>query len=295
MGQPDTTVRVLPAETKLGPTSLIVANLDRSVAFYRDTLGFRVLQRDGETAGLGAGEDAQPVLELTALAGARPKPRRTTGLYHVAILTPSRAALARSLYHLMVSRYPLQGASDHIVSEALYLADPDGNGLEIYRDRPREAWRDASGQFQMGTLPLDLDKLVSEGVADERPWTGIDAGTRVGHVHLQVADLNAALRFYVDGLGFETMINAPEMGAAFISAGGYHHHIGLNTWTSRGAPPPPADAAGLRVFAIVVPGDKTLSEVAARLTALAIPIEKTESSIEARDPSGNLARLVAAS
>jgi catechol 2,3-dioxygenase len=295
MRQPDTVVRVLPAETTLGPASLIVADLDRSVAFYRDTLGFRVLQRDGETARLGAGEDTPPILELTALAGARPKPRRTTGLYHVAILTPSRAALAHSLYHLAVSHYPLQGASDHIVSEALYLADPDGNGLEIYRDRPREAWRDANGQFQMGTLPLDLNKLLDEGAADERPWTGLDAGTRVGHVHLQVADLAAALRFYVDGLGFEAMINAPEMGAAFISAGGYHHHIGLNTWTSRGAPPPPADAAGLRVFEIVVPYDQTLSEVANRLNTLEIPFEATEGFIEARDPSGNLARLVTAS
>src|SRR3954454_12984013 len=130
MSQPATAARILPAETTLGPASLVVADLDRSVTFYRDTLGFRVLQRTSETATLGAGEDTAPVLELTALPGARPKPRRTTGLYHVAILTPSRVALARSLYHLAVARYPLQGASDHIVSEALYLADPDGNGLE---------------------------------------------------------------------------------------------------------------------------------------------------------------------
>jgi catechol 2,3-dioxygenase len=288
---------VLPADTTLGPASLIVADLDRSVAFYRDTLGFRVLQREGETATLGAGEAEAPILELTALAGARPKPRRTTGLYHVAILTPSRDALARSLYHLAVSRYPLQGASDHIVSEALYLADPDGNGLEIYRDRPRSDWYDTDGQFQMGTLPLDLDKLLDEGAAsmDERSWTGLESGTRVGHVHLQVADLAAAARFYVEGLGFETMVVMPEMGAAFVSAGGYHHHIGLNTWTSRGAPPPPAGAAGLRVFEIIAPNGKTLEEVAARLTALEIPFEQTDRSIDARDPSGNLARVVTAS
>jgi catechol 2,3-dioxygenase len=294
MSQPATSVHVLPAATTLGPASLIVADLERSVAFYYDTLGFRVLQRDGETVTFGAGEDETPILELTALAGARPKPRRTTGLYHVAILTPSREALARSLYHLAVSRYPLQGASDHIVSEALYLADPDGNGLEIYRDRPRENWYDAAGQFQMGTLPLDLDKLLEEGATstDERPWTGLDAGTRVGHVHLQVADLAAAVRFYTEGLGFETMAHMPEMGAAFISAGGYHHHLGLNTWTSRGAPPPPADAAGLRVFEIVVPDGKTLNAVAARLTALGAVFERTENAIEARDPSGNLAQLV---
>lgn len=294
MSQPVTSARVLPARTTLGHASLIVADLDRSVAFYRDTLGFRVLRREGETVTLGAGENAAPILELTALAGARPKPRRTTGLYHVAILTPSRDALSRSLYHLAVSRYPLQGASDHIVSEALYLADPDGNGLEIYRDRPRSDWYDAKGQFQMDTLPLDLDKLLEEGAAatNQRPWTGLDSGTRVGHVHLQVADLAAAVRFYTEGLGFETMVALPEMGAAFISAGGYHHHIGLNTWTSRGAPLPPADAAGLRVFAIVVPGGKTLEEVATRLTTLNAPFERTEDAIEARDPSGNLARLI---
>jgi catechol 2,3-dioxygenase len=294
MSQPATTVHVLPAETTLGPARLIVADLERSVTFYHDTLGFRVLHREGETAALGAGDDATPVLELTALAGARPKPSRTTGLYHVAILTPGRDALARSLYHLAVSRYPLQGASDHIVSEALYLADPDGNGLEIYRDRPRENWYDADGQFQMGTLPLDLEKLLEEGATstDERPWTGLDGGTRVGHVHLQVSDLVAAVRFYTEGLGFEAMIDMASMGAAFVSTGGYHHHIGLNTWTSRGAPPPPADAAGLRVFEIVVPDGKTLDEVAARLTALDVPFEITEATIEARDPSGNLARLV---
>jgi catechol 2,3-dioxygenase len=295
MNQPITSTHVLPAETTLGPASLIVADLDRSVAFYRDVVGFHVLQGEGATATLGAGEDVTPILELTALAGARPKSRRTTGLYHVAILTPSRAALARALYHLAVSRYPLQGASDHIVSEALYLADPDGNGLEIYRDRPRSDWYDANGQFQMGTLPLDLDQLLDEGATStgERPWIGLDAGTRVGHVHLQVADLAAAVRFYTEGLGFETMVHLPEMGAAFISAGGYHHHIGLNTWSSRGAPPPPPDAAGLRVFEIVVPNGETLSEVAARLTALAVPFERDEATIEARDPSGNLARLVA--
>jgi catechol 2,3-dioxygenase len=293
MSQPVTPAHVLPAETTLGTASLIVAELERSVGFYRDTLGFRVLHREGETVKLSAGEDAAPLLELTALSGAQPKPRRTTGLYHVAILTPSRDALARSLYHLAVSRYPLQGASDHVVSEALYLADPDGNGLEIYRDRPRSDWYDANGQFQMGTLPLDLDKLLEEGAAStsERPWTGIAAGARVGHVHLQVANLAAAVRFYTEGLGFETMVNMPELGAAFLSAGGYHHHIGLNTWTSRGAPPPPSDAAGLRVFEIVVPDGKALDKVAARLTALSAPFEETEGAIETRDPSGNLARL----
>src|SRR5262245_26936970 len=132
MSEPVTSTRILPAETTLGSASLIVADLDRSVSFYHDTLGFRVLHREREAAKLGAGEDETHILELTELAGASPKPRRTTGLYHIAILTPSRDALARSLYHLAVSRYPLQGASDHIVSEALYLADPDGNGLEIY-------------------------------------------------------------------------------------------------------------------------------------------------------------------
>jgi catechol 2,3-dioxygenase len=295
MNQPTRSTRVLPAETSLGPASLTVADLERSVAFYRDVLGFSVLQVEGATAKLGAAEGATPVLELTALTGARPKPRRTTGLYHVAILTPSRDALARTLYRLAISRHPLQGASDHIVSEALYLDDPDGNGLEIYRDRPRENWYDAAGHFQMGTLPLDLDTLLEEGASstNERPWSGLDTGTRVGHVHLQVADLAAAVRFYTDGLGFETMAHMPEMGAAFVSAGGYHHHIGLNTWTSRGAPPPPADAAGLRVFEIVVPAGKTLDEVAARLTALDVPFEATENSLEARDPSGNLARIVA--
>jgi catechol 2,3-dioxygenase len=291
MGQTVTSAHVLPADTILGPASLIVADIDRSVSFYRDTLGFRILQREGETAKLGAGEDEASILELTALGGAHRKPRRTTGLYHVAVLTPSRDALARSLYHLAVSRYPLQGASDHIVSGR----SPQlirRNGLEIYRDRPRENWYDGAGQFQMGTLPLDLDTMLEEGASSKvkRPWTGLDAGTRVGHIHLQVAELAAAVRFYTEGLGFETMVHMPEMGAAFVSAGGYHHHIGLNTWTSRGAPPPPADAAGLRVFEIAV-------QIARRSTRSqrASPRQapsKTANALETRGPSGNLAGLV---
>ncbi|HEV2236491.1 MAG TPA: VOC family protein [Ktedonobacterales bacterium] len=280
---------VLPADTTLGPAHLQVADLDRSVAFYTETLGFRLLERVGDTATLGAGDT--PWLLLTQPEGAQPRPPRTTGLYHVAILTPSRAALARSLRRLVEQRYPLSGASDHLVSEALYLDDPDGNGLEIYRDRPRAEWYDAEGNFQMGTLPLDVQALLAEGLADERPWDGLEPATRVGHMHVQVADLGAAVDFYAGVLGFDVMLASERMGAAFVSAGGYHHHLGINTWGTRGAPAAAQSAVGLRRFDVVLPDAAALAAVTERLRAAGVAFETDGGAVIARDPSGNAVRL----
>ncbi|HEY7983604.1 MAG TPA: VOC family protein [Ktedonobacterales bacterium] len=279
----------LPAATTLGPAHLQVADLDRSVAFYTETLGFRLLERAGDTATLAAGDT--PWLRLTQPEGVRARPPRTTGLYHVAILTPSRAALARSLRRLVEQRYPLSGASDHLVSEALYLDDPDGNGLEIYRDRPRAEWYDAEGHLQMSTLPLDVHALLAEGLADERPWAGLEPETRVGHMHIQVADLRAAVDFYAGVLGFDVMLASERMGAAFVSAGGYHHHLGINTWGTRGAPAAPATAVGLRRFEVVLPDAASLEAVTARLRAAGVPFETDAGAVIARDPSGNAVRL----
>ena len=280
----------LPPETTLGPAHLIVADLDRAVGFYTDVLGFALGERAGDTATLTTG-GALPWLRLTAPADVRPRPVPSTGLYHVAILVPSRAALARSLRRLVERDYPLQGASDHLVSEALYLADPDGNGLGIYRDRPRDGWLDANGQLMMGTERLDVRALLNEGLADDRPWTGLDPATRVGHVHLQVADLQAAVDFYAGALGFEVMLASSRMGAAFVSAGGYHHHIGLNTWASRGAPPPPPAAVGLRIFDVVLPDAQAIAAVTARLRAAGVAYEASDGAIVVRDPSGTAVRL----
>jgi catechol 2,3-dioxygenase len=286
----------LPHDTTLGPARLIVSDLQRSVAFYTETLGFT--QAAGSAvngkASLTIGDSPAPVLELTELQGARRKPAHATGLYHVAILTPSRLDLARSLHHLAVSRYPLQGASDHLVSEALYLADPDGNGLEIYRDRPRAEWPYEGDQLLMDSVALDLDALLEEAAADPRPWSGMATGTRVGHVHLHVAHLAPAVAFYREVIGLDLMIQLGAS-AAFMSAGGYHHHLGLNTWAGVGAPPPPADAVGIRIWDMLLPARADLDAVAARLDAAGVAYEReADGAIVTRDPSGNALRLALA-
>lgn len=280
----------LPAETTLGPAHLVVADLDRSLAFYAGILGFTVASHTDSEATLTAGDSPTPLLRLTALPDARPKPARSTGLYHVAILMPSRHELARVLRRLVEHDYPLQGAADHLVSEALYLADPDGNGLELYRDRPRSDWSyTPGGQIQMDSLPVNLRALLAEGDTA----ANLDPGTIVGHVHLHVAHLDEAVAFYRDVLGFDLMAQLGGQ-AAFLSAGGYHHHIGLNTWAGVGAPPPPADAAGLRVWDVVLPSADALAAVASRLRSAGAAIELGDGEVLTRDPSGNAVRLVVA-
>lgn len=236
----------LPDDSHIGQVTLTVSSLDRSVAFYRDVLGFRESRHDGSTATLSAG--GRPLVQLLEKPNAIPKPRRSAGLYHFAILVPSRAALGRSLRRLLEMNWPLTGASDHLVSEALYLDDPDGLGIEIYRDRPRPEWPRRNGQVAMATDPLDVQGVHDEPGADAA-WTGLDAGTVIGHVHLHVPHLDTAEALYCGRIGFEpTMRGYP--GALFVAAGGYHHHLGLNTWTGIGAPPPPEHAVGLRSFTV---------------------------------------------
>ncbi|HKV83738.1 MAG TPA: VOC family protein [Ktedonobacterales bacterium] len=283
----ETTTTRLPAATTLGAAHLTVADLPRALAFYRDILGFTAVETATGSVTLSPNGATAPILTLTEIAGARPKPPRTTGLYHVAILLPTRLDLGRTLRRLVESDYPLQGASDHLVSEALYLADPDGNGLEIYRDRPREQWRFSGDQIAMDSLPLDLRALLREALADGQEWAGIAPGTRIGHVHLQVADLDRAISFYRDTLGFDLMARMGNS-AAFLSAGGYHHHIGLNTWGTAGAPQAPADAVGLRSFDILLPDSADFPAVANRVGAGVT----SAGAFETRDPSGTVARLL---
>jgi catechol 2,3-dioxygenase len=200
---------------------------------------------------------------------------------------PTRADLARSLYNLVKSGYPLGGASDHLVSEALYLSDPDGNGIEIYRDRPREDWPRVNGQLQMASDPLDLRALLNEAAADPRPWEGLSAGTRLGHMHLQVGDISATRDFYHGLLGFDIIYDMERMGAIFLSAGGYHHHIGANTWHSQGGRPSPEGSAGLRHFTVHVPGDDALGQVLARLDAAGVPYRREGAGVVVEDPWRN--------
>src|SRR3989440_5179573 len=255
-------------DTGIGLVTLRVANLDRSLSFYEGVLGFRSIERTAGKATLGT-QDGTPLLELQEVPGASPQPLRSTGLYHVAILLPSRADLGRILLRLAEAGIEI-GQADHLVSEALYLSDPDGNGLEIYRDRPRASWRKENGMVKMATDPLDLYSLVEEGKRDALPWEVLPVGTRIGHIHLRAGDIPQAERFYHTILGFDITARMPS--ALFLSAGGYHHHIGLNTWQSRGAGPAPETTAGLQTFVIALPNQDALMGVQARLCAPWDPI-----------------------
>ena len=229
--------------TSMGTVRLTVSDVDRSRAFYERALGLRTTERDDGTVLLGA-DAGTALVELRGDAAAPSLDPRAPGLFHLAILLPSRTELAVALARLVQVRIPLTGASDHLVSEALYLSDPDGNGIEIYRDRPREEWPARDGVLQMATLPLDLDSVIAEiRERAELPGTAPE-GTRVGHVHVQVSDLDEAEHFYSDVLGFDVMVRGYP-GALFVSAGGYHHHLGLNTWNSAGSSPAAPGAIGV--------------------------------------------------
>lgn len=255
---------VIHPETTIGDVRLTVGDLTRSLAFYTEALGLRVLERGEGHATLSANGTEPARIFLTEQPGALPKPRSASGLYHFALLYPSRRALARALRQLAIMRVPIQGASDHLVSEAIYLADPDGHGIEIYADRPRERWPRRNGQLQMATEPLDLDSLMAELRGDDEPWTGADPATVVGHVHLHTASLSTAVAFYRDLLGLEEIARYGPS-AIFLAAGGYHHHLGLNTWAGVGVPPPPSSSVRLQSFSFVLPTVEELSLVARRL------------------------------
>jgi catechol 2,3-dioxygenase len=232
----------MAGEGRLGAVHLTVTDLDRSVGFMQDAIGLRQHSREDGTAAMGAGAD--DVVVLHENPAARP-PGRTAGLFHFALLFPSREELARSLQRVAATRTPITGASDHGVSEAIYLNDPDDNGIELYVDRPVDAWpapRRSGERVGMFTEPLDLDDLMGT-IAGQEPVRHAEEGLRLGHMHLHVSDLDAAMRWYADELGLEEMTRYP--GAGFVAWDGYHHHLGINTWRGEGIPPAPDDAVGL--------------------------------------------------
>jgi catechol 2,3-dioxygenase len=291
---------VIDPRAAIGEVHLTISDLDRSLRFYQTHLGFTVHQRGDGNARLGAGG---PDLLVLWQSEAAARVRGTTGLYHFAILVPSRADLARALRRLVDTDTVMQGAADHGVSEALYLADPDGNGIEVYRDRPRAEWPYAGGALAMGADPLDLDTLLAEssGLPDQSsPLSlrataggdnaGLAAGTTIGHVHLHVSRLPEAEHFYVNVLGF-ALTQRYGRSALFVSAGGYHHHIGLNTWAGVGVPPPPAGAIGLRHFTARLPDADAVSAVVDRLRAASVPFEATGDGVHIHDPAGNAMML----
>src|SRR2546430_3514921 len=252
-----------PAATRMGAVHLTVADVDRSIGYYEWALGLRAGDRADGRVALGAG--GEDLLVLHEQPGARPA-RGYCGLYHFALLVPERADLARWLAHAARERVPLVGLSDHYVSEAIYLSDPDDHGIEIYWDRPREVWEGAVAE-RLTTLPLDTAGLLGELEDPARAtFERLSPGTVTGHVHLRVADIPQTIAFYRDVLGFALMASLGTS-AAFLSAGGYHHHLGANTWESAGAPPAPADTATLRRATVVLPDASARDRVAEQARA----------------------------
>lgn len=273
----------IPAATRMGAVHLTVADMERSLEYYRDSIGLELLAQTPEGATLGVGE--KRLLELAEVPGARPAPGRT-GLFHFALLLPDRRSLALWVAHALRERVRLAGASDHFVSEAIYLSDPDSHGIEIYADRPRALWE---GQVagRMGTDPLDLEGLLGE--LDDpatAPFEGQPFGTTMGHVHLQVSQIPPTVAFYRDVVGFGLMAEYGGQ-AAFLAAGGYHHHVGANTWRSGGAGPPQPGAAALRRYEIVLPDEAGRDALVERLKAAGHEIEEHADGPLARDPSSN--------
>jgi len=275
---------MIPPETAIGKVRLRVSDIDALAGFYERVVGLGAVARDGDAARLGA-EGGEPIVELVAAPRAPAPSGFSTGLFHLAILVPDRVELARSLHRVAQAGWRLTGASDHLVSEALYLQDPEGNGIEIYRDRPRDQWNRDGDELRMATLPLDLEGVLGELPPGEEGVNGMPAGTTMGHVHLQVADIPAAEAFYNRGVGLEVMVRSYP-GALFLAAGGYHHHLGVNTWQSEGAPPPPEDALGLDRWELVFPDERSRDAAADRLAESGDPV-RLEEGVLVADPSGN--------
>ncbi|OKP72611.1 glyoxalase [Paenibacillus sp. P3E] len=276
-----TTAATLPQTLEIGLVQIRVSDLERSLDFYQNVVGLKVLRQTGREVEMTA--DGQHVLlVLREIENARVLRRNSAaGLYHFAILVPDRPSLGLVLRNLIDSGIHV-GQGDHLVSEALYIQDPDNNGIEIYRDRPRDTWKyEANGNVVMTTDPVDVDGLLaaSEGLA----WTGLSAGTVIGHVHFHVGDLGEAKRFYVDTLGFEQTAAYGDA-AMFISAGGYHHHMGLNVWAGQGAPAAPADAAGIDYFTLLLPSVQERDAVAERVRSAGYRVDVADGIVTVIDP-----------
>ena len=279
----------LPDALRLGHVRLQVSDLERSLEYHTSVLGLEARRIDRTSAALHAAGEPAPLVELverpgTTAIGANSR----LGLYHFAILVPDRAALGRFLGHLARTGTRL-GASDHLVSEALYLRDPDGLGIEVYRDRPRSEWRHVAGEIAMASDPLDTAGVLAAG--KDEPWTGMPPGTVMGHVHLHVGDIATASRFYHDALGLDRMVSSYP-GALFLSAGGYHHHLGVNTWAGKAAPASERDARLLE-WRILLPTDDDVRAVAERLGAAGHSVTRESEGWVAKDPWGTPLRLLA--
>ncbi len=279
-----TPFQALHPATRLGHVHYTTADLARQIAFYQDVLGFKLHWREGDAAGLGAGGD--DLLRLTQAQGAR-RVGGTTGLYHTAFLVPTRWDLAQLLKSIAVTRTRIQGMSNHGTHYAIYLPDAEGNGIELAWDFPQERWPKTAEDMLRNNRGLSPEEVFSALADSDAPWDGLDARTQVGHVHLHVAHLPPTEQFYHGVLGFDIPFDLPGAQAIFFSAGGYHHHIGTNLWQGEGAPPPPADAIGLRYFTIVLPDEAERERVVARVQNAGIATEPVADGILVRDPAQN--------
>ena len=276
----------LNTPARVGEVHLIVSDLDRSVEFYQELIGFDILTSEQNKATLTA-DGRTPLLVLEEVEGSIEKPIGTTGLYHFAILLPDHSSLGTILLHLAKSEYQMQGGANHQYSDALYLADPDNNGVEIYVDLPPEKWeRDSEGGYVGGSYPIDYERLVDEAAPS---WTGLPENTRIGHMHLQATELVTTEQFYVEGLGFS--ITTKDNGSLFLSKDHYHHHIALNTWSGTNLPAPPDNSRGLKKFTLIFTQEE-LDEAKLQLQRLDFPYEVNNESISVKDPSGNTIEIL---
>ena len=277
----------LPDATRIGRVKLQVSDLDRSIGYYQKVLGLEVRERSEGFASLGPRGEGEVILELKERRGVHPVPRRgLLGLYHFAVLLPDRASLGRFLVHLSEIG-TRAGMSDHVVSEAIYLTDPDGLGIEVYADRPHEKWVIKDRQLQMATEPLDVDSVVAS--AGGQKWGGMPQGTKIGHVHFHVGNMNEASDFYHAGLGFDKIVWSYP-GALFLSAGGYHHHVGVNTW-AEGSPVATDEDARLLAWELIVPDQTSSDRAAQSLESMGVEVTHADGFIEAADPWGIRFRL----
>ena len=287
----------LDADTGVGAVHLDVTDAEQARHFYTDVVGLTILRDEGSVIRLGAGDRELVVLHPGASG---PVVEGRTGLYHLAIVVPSRKELARVIARLFALRYP-NSPTDHVMTKADYLWDPDGNGIEIYAETPEDGtWVfseqdfgaiDSQGRTRSGRDPIDIDELFKELTQEDVLSEPMPEGTKMGHVHLHVAQIDEALSFYRDLIGFDLMGRSDKFGMAFVSAGGYHHHLGMNTWAGAGAPPRPAGTSGLRRFTIEVPTTTTQDQVADRLDSAGVPIDGADQGFTAQDPSGNLLQV----
>lgn len=273
--------------TYVSQVDLKVTDIERSLAFYQNVIGLKVQGHTAKKAILSA-DGKTPLLTLEQPENVIPKQRRTTGLYHFALLLPSRQDLGKILQHFMDTRYPLQGASNHIFSEALYLADPDGNGIEIYADRPPATWPWKNGLLVAASEPLDVESVLAETNGGE--WNGLPTGTVMGHLHLHGSELKHIKEFYQEGLGFDIVINIPDQ-ALFFSTGRYHHHIAVNVWNGIGAPTPPENSVGLMKYSLVFPNEEARERVRIKLNRLGYDVQRGNGGFQTKDPSGNRIQL----